>query len=511
MDDKNEYLSYKPLDSKIENLENFELNQLKKLQRALKYENLNAEIVSEVLPQSISMRNRVDSMLPISLVDSTEEAIKYSVKNDSEVLSSALSPILGPMIAKSVSTLFQEFIESINNTIEKSVSFQGLRWKLEAKKTGKSYAEILFMHTLLYRVEHVFLIHKKTGLLINEVKSSESTIVDSDMVTSMLIAIKDFVNESLKISKEKDVDALEVGEYNIWLESTSALTLACVIKGNPNIELRKKMRETISIIHYKYDIELDNFNGNMDPFTSSSTYLETCLLSENKSFKKKKFPIFAVIFIFLFLSLGGYLASIPIMQSLRFTKFINALDAINGIRVTRIVNKNFKKHIYGIRINQSENLEELQEKYLLDNSEIVYHWESFTGADNTEIEKIKESIETLYVNFGANSEELSPDQIKALNKMIIDFKKLKKLAVNQKKKFKISVEARSMYIGNSNLEFLTSERRANTVVSFLLSNGFLQDDCEVFALGSSKPISTGNKEKDSILNRSVIFSVIMDD
>jgi len=511
MDDKKQYLSYEPLDSKLENLENLELTQLKKLQRALKYESLNAEIVSEVLPQSISMRNQVDSMLPISLVDSTEEAIKYSVKNDSEVLSSALSPILGPMITKSVSTLFKEFLESINNKIEKSVSFQGLRWRLEAKKTGKSYAEILFMHTLLYRVEHIFLIHKKTGLLINEVKSIESTIVDSDLVTSMLVAIKDFVKESLRISKEKDVDALEVGEYNIWLESTSELTLACVIKGIPNVELRKKMRETISIIRYKYDTELEKFEGNMEPFKTSSIYLEACLLSENKTLKKKKFPIFAVIFILIILSICGFLASIPIARNVRFHKFVNALDALDGTRVTRIVNKNFKKHIYGIRVTQSEDLEELQKKYLLDGSKIVYHWESLTGTDNTEIEKIKESIETLYVNFSANSEELNPDQIKALNNMIVDFKKLKKLAVNQKKKFKINVEARSMSIGNANLELLTSERRANTVVNFLLSNGFLREDCEIFALGSSKPISTGNIEKDSILNRSVIFSVIMED
>ena len=44
---------------------------------------------------------------------------------------------------------------------------QGLKWRVESIRTGRPFAEIVLMHSLLYRVEQVFLIHRETGLVLS--------------------------------------------------------------------------------------------------------------------------------------------------------------------------------------------------------------------------------------------------------------------------------------------------------------------------------------------------------
>ena len=57
-------------------------------------------------------------------------------------------------------------LESLNTTLEHSLSWRSLRWRLDARRTGKSFAEIVLLNTLVYRVEQVFLIHRPSGLLL---------------------------------------------------------------------------------------------------------------------------------------------------------------------------------------------------------------------------------------------------------------------------------------------------------------------------------------------------------
>ena len=61
-----------------------------------------------------------------------------------------------------------------------------------------SFAEVVLKHTLVYRVEHVFLIHRHTGLLIAHAASQDATSQDPQLVSSMLSAIQDFVRDSVR-------------------------------------------------------------------------------------------------------------------------------------------------------------------------------------------------------------------------------------------------------------------------------------------------------------------------
>ena len=54
----------------------------------------------------------------------------------------------------------------------------------------------MLKHTLVYRVEHVFLIHRHTSLLIAHAASQDATSQDPQLVSSMLAAIQDFVRDS---------------------------------------------------------------------------------------------------------------------------------------------------------------------------------------------------------------------------------------------------------------------------------------------------------------------------
>src|SRR3954469_24422324 len=143
------------------------------------------EEVTNVLPAAIAVRSKQDSELADALSPTVATALERSVRKDPQPLADALFPVMGPAIRKAISSALSGMIESFNQTLSYSVSVRGLRWRLEALRTGKSFAEVVLMHTLLYRVEQVFLIHKKTGLLLQHVSAVPGAVQDADMVSGM--------------------------------------------------------------------------------------------------------------------------------------------------------------------------------------------------------------------------------------------------------------------------------------------------------------------------------------
>ncbi len=134
-------------------------NRLDELRRIL----IQPKEVSDILPTAVVQSSQTDNQLAEATLPIVEKNIRESVRRHPEKLAEALFPVIGPVVCKAIAEALSVMIQSLNQTLEHSVSPQGLRWRMEAWQTGKPFSEVVLLNTLLYRVEQVFLIHKEKG------------------------------------------------------------------------------------------------------------------------------------------------------------------------------------------------------------------------------------------------------------------------------------------------------------------------------------------------------------
>src|SRR6185312_8123700 len=171
-----------------------------------------------------------------------------------------LHPLMGPAIGKSIGERIDGTFQSLNETLKHSLSWHGLMWRWEAWRTGTSFAAIVLKHTLIYRVEHVFLIHRHTGLLISHVAAPDAVSQDPQLVSSMLAAIQDFIHDSFS--------GAEQGLF---------ATLVAVIRGNPPETLHEILGGVITRINADHHDALKDFSGDSAAFPNIEAALAECL------------------------------------------------------------------------------------------------------------------------------------------------------------------------------------------------------------------------------------------
>src|SRR5258708_2502100 len=154
-----------------------------------------AEDVAAVLAEAVRLRS--DAKLRRAPQPLLEEALQLSVKANPRMLADALFPIFGTAIRKAIASELDGMLQSLSQTLEQTFSWRSLEWRWESLRTGRPFAEIVVLRSVLYRVEQVFLIHRNSGLLLQHVAASSAETKDPEMVSGMLSAIQDFVRDSV--------------------------------------------------------------------------------------------------------------------------------------------------------------------------------------------------------------------------------------------------------------------------------------------------------------------------
>ncbi len=258
-----------------------ERRRLEELERRIDATILNSESLAELLPAAIALRAGRDRQLARALAPTVENALSESVRRNPRPIATAIFPVLGPAIRKAIAEALAGLVTSINRTLEHSLSPRGIRWRLEAWRTGVPYAQIVLRHALVYRVEQVFLIDGDTGLLLAHAVTPELQASDGDLISGMLTAIRDFVADSF--SRERETGGLRrfsVGELTVMVEQGPEALIAAVVRGEAPESLLLLLQETLETIHVQFARALSDFDGDTTQFVPAQPLLEECLATE---------------------------------------------------------------------------------------------------------------------------------------------------------------------------------------------------------------------------------------
>ncbi len=262
-----------------------EQEALAELRQKVDATEISSDELSRVLPESIEKSRRLGTGLSQSLGPVIDEAIKESIKSDPEALADAISPIMMPAIRRSVLQMISGMAQSFNRSLEQSLSIQGIQWRIEAIRTGRTFSEVAMLHSLVYRVEQVFLIHRHTGLMLANLTNAETTVIDADMVSGMLTAIQDFVRDSFSDGKRELLNTMDCDEHDVLIEYGPKAILAVVVSGIAPPELRETVAETLDHIHAEHASSLERFDGDAEPFQATQPLLQRCLASQMRQEK----------------------------------------------------------------------------------------------------------------------------------------------------------------------------------------------------------------------------------
>jgi outer membrane protein OmpA-like peptidoglycan-associated protein len=340
-----------------------------------------AQDTAAILPEAIrhAVINAQASLESAPLTDSLQMPVEFclqqSFKKDARPFADALFPLIGPSIRKSIGSAFKELLQRINTSLEQSIfSRKGLLWRFQAWRTGQSFAELVLTNTLAYRIEQVFLIHRESGLLILHSHLKEIDVGDSDAVSAMFTAIQDFIRDSFSASKEEELDSVQVGNYNVWIERGPYAILASVIRGDAPVVFRNFMQNLIEKLHSRYSSLLEQFDGDNTSLLTCQPLLEEALLTEKKAEAKAPWmtPQLALILIFILtlVSIGGYF---HFEYQYRLDNYLEALHNAPGIIVASTEYQGGQLVVHGMRDPLAEEPAKIAQHFNLTEEDVLFN------------------------------------------------------------------------------------------------------------------------------------------
>jgi outer membrane protein OmpA-like peptidoglycan-associated protein len=546
-----------------------EQTQLRRLQERLDGFTLRAETVGQVLPEAIHLRSRQDHLLANALLDTVEEALQTSVRKKPRVLLDILFPLIGPAIRKAIASALRGMVDSLNNSLDVSISLRGVKWRLEAMRTGKPFAEVVLLHTLRYRVEQLFLIYRESGLLLLHVAAKTVTTQDGDLISGMLTAIQDFIRDSFGVQGSEGLATVRMGELTIWIEQGPQAIVAAVVRGNGPQDLRMVFQEAVEAIHLEQREHLQEFHGDIAPFESSRHHLEACLLKQYKPRQQRTSPTLWIICAAILGGLGLW-AAWTLHERQRWTSLLETLRAEPGIVLTTAGKQGGNYVLAGLRDPLAVDPQLLLQQAQVNPAKVISRWEPYhalhpafilrranallmppesvhlslidgvlqaTGTaphawiveaerlsrllpgvgefrrdqlvDTTlaELTALKAQIEQDQVLFRKNTTQLMPGQEEALQRLSASLARMHVLAHAAHAHMSIQVRGHTDTTGGEAKNQQLSQERAERVLSALAAQGLARVGMSALGFSAKEPRVDEGTEEDRASNRRVSFRI----
>jgi outer membrane protein OmpA-like peptidoglycan-associated protein len=551
-----------------------EQREIRALRERLENPELRAKELSTVVAEAIRLRHvhgGSQALIEV-LTPSVEGALRESARKDPRILSEVLFPVVGPAIRTSITHYIESLLESFNKVLEHSISSQAIRWRMEAFRTGKTFAEVVLLHNLLYRVEQVFLIHSKTSLILHHAVAPEVSVRDPALVSGMLSAIRDFGRDSFNVPKDDTVESMQLGELRVWVEEGPHAILAAAIRGHPPETLRLRFREALEKVHRDFGSALEQFDGDSSAFEAARDDLTLCLESRyQESAHATPKPYFLIVLLLALAATAAWMW-VGLLHQRQWNHFVDKLRAQPGLAITSFTRERGQYQIRGLRDPLAVEPRSLIGENGLDSKRVQFQWTSYYSLDDAillkrvaavlrppatvtlsvqdgtirakgeasaawiqvlktwaisipgvqgidtsglqaieraEVARQRKAIESVLLPFAVNRSEMETDQYIELQRTAKRIKAMLADAAMLGESLAIEVVGHCDRTGVETWNLRLSRRRAHGVARRLTRTGIKATSFRVRGAGSSEPVQIAGMGSSPRYDRSVTFRVVV--
>ncbi|MER8463529.1 OmpA family protein [Mesorhizobium sp. M1396] len=355
-----------------------EISELSRVTHLLDEPEQLAAAVGGVLPSAAARASH--AQLGEALAPAVERAVQRSIQKSPRTLTDILYPVFLPAIRKSIGEKIDQTFQSLNETLRHIFTWHGLKWRFESWRTGASFSSVVLKHSLIYRVEHVFLINRNSGLLIAHVTADNATSEDPQLISSMLSAIQDFVKDSFNEKEQSGLDTIRFGDLRLWSEVGPFATLVSVIRGNPPEELHEIVRDVLLRIHAECSQALEQFDGDSSQLAGVEAQLQTCVeLKQEES--NQGFPWLVVAAALLVLIPAGGWFFLSWQSGQRWHAYVSRLETQPGIIVAEQKIRGGQFYIAGLRDPLAADPQSLLSGTQVDPARVHSQWQFYQSLE----------------------------------------------------------------------------------------------------------------------------------
>lgn len=224
--------------------------------------------------------------LAAKITPSLAPAISISIRESRDSMIDALYPIMGKLVTRSVTEALRELVRRIDEQMRSTLSIKSLTRRVQARVAGVSEAELVLRDVLPFDVLAIFLIYHESGLLLKALSIAPELGEDSDLISGMLTAIRDFVADAFGRQEEGELNEVHYGDLRILIETAKYTYVAVVIRGTEPSGFRAQIREQLAEIEMQHVDVLLHYDGNAAQLAEAEPQL-AALLQTNKAAQAK--------------------------------------------------------------------------------------------------------------------------------------------------------------------------------------------------------------------------------
>ncbi|MEM7800104.1 MAG: hypothetical protein AAF633_13005 [Chloroflexota bacterium] len=191
------------------------------------------------------------------------DATRLLIKESKEDMVEALYPIITDVVLAAVTEALKDLRRNIERRVRPRRSNPALDLYNRLRGVDVDPTDLALLNAAPFEINHIFLIQRDSGLLLEFVNQEEDVFSDSDLISGMLTAIRGFVHDSFDPHDESDesLNEIQFGDDSIIIESGTSAYIAAVVTGIEPEGFRRVLRSLINDLHIQYRDDLRDFHG----------------------------------------------------------------------------------------------------------------------------------------------------------------------------------------------------------------------------------------------------------